>query len=64
MPPVTSDTASAVGEQAARRLAALDPRLAAPAVPAGCGAELAAAGPDGSATALGTREHWAGHRGR
>jgi len=63
MPPVTSDTASAVGEQAARRLAALDPLLAAPAVPAGCGAELTATGPHGSATAVGTCEHWAGEPG-
>ena len=63
MPPVTSDTASAVGERAARRLAALDPLLAAPPVPAGCGAELAVTGPDGSTTAVGTCEHWAGEPG-
>ncbi len=35
----------------------------APAVPAGCGAELAVAGPDGSAAALGACEHWAGEPG-
>ena len=63
MPPVTPDTASAVGERAARRLAALDPLLPAPAVPAGCGAELAVTGPDGSTAALGTCEHWAGEPG-
>jgi GNAT superfamily N-acetyltransferase len=63
MPPVAPDSASAVGEQAAKRLAALDPLVPAPAVPSGCGAELAAAGPDGSATALGTCEHWAGEPG-
>ena len=33
MAPVTPDAAGAVGEQAARRLAALDPLLPAPAVP-------------------------------
>jgi GNAT superfamily N-acetyltransferase len=63
MPPVTPGTASAVGERAARRLAALDPLLAAPAVPAGCGAELAVTGPDGSTVALGTCEHWTGEPG-
>jgi GNAT superfamily N-acetyltransferase len=63
MPPVTPDTASAVGEQAARRLAALDPLLAAPAPPVGCGADLAATGPDGSTTALGACEHWTGEPG-
>ena len=63
MPPVKPDAASAVGERAARRLAALDPLLPAPAAPAGCGAELAAAAPDGSAAALGICEHWAGEPG-
>ena len=63
MPPVTSDIASAVGEQSARRLAAIDPLLPAAAVPAGCGAELAVTGPDGSVAALGTCEHWAGEPG-
>ena len=63
MPPVTPDTASAASERAARRLAAIDPLLPAPAVPAGCGAELAVAGPDGSTAALGTCEHWAGEPG-
>jgi GNAT superfamily N-acetyltransferase len=63
MPPVTSGIASAVGEQAARRLAAIDPLLPAVAVPAGCGAELAVTGPDGSVAALGTCEHWAGEPG-
>lgn len=60
MPPVTPQDASAVGEQAARRLAALDPLLPAPAVPAGCGARLTATGADGCTTALGICEHWAG----
>ena len=60
MPPVTPEDASAVGEHAARRLAALDPLLPAPAVPAGCGARLTATGADGSTTALGICEHWAG----
>ena len=32
-------------------------------VPAGCGAELAVTGPDGSTAALGTCEHWAGEPG-
>ena len=63
MPPVTPDTTSAVGEQAAGRLAALDPLLPAPAVPAGCGADLAVTGPDGSTAALGSCEHWAGEPG-
>ena len=63
MPPVTADGASTVGEQAARRLAALDPLLAAPAAPAGCGTELAVTRPDGSTAALGTCEHWAGEPG-
>jgi GNAT superfamily N-acetyltransferase len=63
VPLVTPDTVSAVGEQAAGRLAALDPLLPAPAAPAGCGAELAATGPDGRTAALGTCEHWAGEPG-
>ena len=60
MPAVTGDTASGLSRRAARRLAAIDPLLAGPPVPAGCGAELAVTGPDGSAAALGTCEHWAG----
>jgi GNAT superfamily N-acetyltransferase len=63
MAPVTPGTASAVGERAFRRLGAIDPLLPAPAVPAGCGADLAVTGPDGSAVALGTCEHWAGEPG-
>jgi len=63
MPPVTPDTTSAVGEQAAGRLAALDPLLPSPAVPAGCGADLAVTGRDGSTAALGSCEHWAGEPG-
>ncbi len=63
MPPVTPGTASAVGERAATRLAAIDPLLAVPAVAEGCGAELAVTGPDGSTAALGTCEHWAGEPG-
>ena len=63
MLPVTPGTASAVGERAAARLAAIDPLLPVPAVPEGCGAELAVTGPDGSAAALGTCEHWAGEPG-
>ena len=63
MPAGTPGTASAVGERAATRLAAIDPLLPAPAVPAGCGAELAVSGPDGSTAALGTCEHWAGEPG-
>ena len=57
------DTTSAVGEQAARRLAALDPLLPAPAFPPGCGAELVVSGPDGATAAMGTCEHWAGEPG-
>jgi GNAT superfamily N-acetyltransferase len=60
MPAVTGDTASGLSQRAARRLAAIDPLLAAPPVPAGCGAELAVTGPDGPVAALGTCEHWAG----
>jgi GNAT superfamily N-acetyltransferase len=60
MPAVTGDSASGLSEQATRRLAAIDPLLAAPPVPAGCGAELAVTGPDGSVAALGTCDHWAG----
>ena len=60
MPAVTGDTASGLSQQAARRLAAIDPLLTAPPVPAGCGAELAVTGPDGSVAAQGTCEHWAG----
>lgn len=63
MPAVTGDTASGLSEQAARRLAAIDPLLPVPAVPEGCGAELAVTGPDGSTAALGTCEHWAGEPG-
>ena len=63
MPAGTPGTASAAGERAATRLAAIDPLLPAPAVPAGCGAELAVSGPDGSTAALGTCEHWAGEPG-
>ena len=63
MPLVTPDTVSAVGEHAAGRLAVLDPLLPALAAPAGCGAELAATGPDGRTAALGTCEHWAGEPG-
>jgi GNAT superfamily N-acetyltransferase len=63
MPPVTPGTVGAVGEQAAKRLAALDPLLPAPAVPAGCGAALAATDTHGEITALGTCEHWAGEPG-
>ena len=63
MPSVSPDTASTVGEQAAKRLAGLDPLLPVPAVPAGCGAELAVTGPDGSIAAVGACEHWAGEPG-
>ncbi|HEY5351723.1 MAG TPA: GNAT family N-acetyltransferase [Streptosporangiaceae bacterium] len=63
MPAVTGDTAYGLGEQVTRRLAAIDPLLPAPAVPAGCGADLAVTGPDGSVAALGTCEHWAGEPG-
>ncbi len=63
MPAVTGNTARALSEQAAARLAALDPLLPAPAIPAGCGAELAVSGPDGSIVAVGTCEHWAGAPG-
>ena len=63
MPAGTPGTASAVGERAAMRLAAIDPLLPAPAVSAGCGAELAVRGPDGSTAALGICEHWAGEPG-
>jgi GNAT superfamily N-acetyltransferase len=63
MPAVTGDTARGISEQVAARLAAIDPLLPAPAIPAGCGAELAVSGPDGSTVALGTCEHWAGEPG-
>ena len=63
MPAVTPGTARAAGERTAARLAAIDPLLPAPAVPEGCGAELTVTGPDGSAAALGTCEHWAGEPG-
>ena len=62
MPAVAGDTTSEL-VAAARRLAALDPLLPAPAVPAGCGAELAVSGPDGATAALGTCGHWAGEPG-
>ena len=39
------------------------PAAAHPALPAGCGTELAVTGPDGSAVALGICEHWAGEPG-
>jgi len=63
MTAVTPGAASAAGERAATRLAAIDPLLPAPAAPAGCGAELAVTRPDGSTAALGTCEHWAGEPG-
>jgi GNAT superfamily N-acetyltransferase len=63
MPAVTGDTARGITEQVAARLAAIDPLLPAPAIPAGCGAELAVSGPDGSTVALGICEHWAGEPG-
>src|ERR1700733_3667092 len=63
MPALTGDTASGLRRRAPRRLAAIDPLLAGPPVPAGCGAELAVTGPDGAAAALGTREPWAGGPG-
>ena len=63
MPPVTPGTPSTAGERAASRLAAIDPLLPTPALPAGCGTELAVTGPDGSAVALGICEHWAGEPG-
>ncbi len=63
MPPVTADGASAVSEQAATRLAAIDPLLPGPPVPPGCGADLAVTRPDGSTAALGICEHWAGEPG-
>ena len=67
MPAVTRDTTHGLGEQATRRLAAID--LLLPAVlpaaelPAGCGAGLAVTGPDGSTIARGTCEHWGGEPG-
>src|ERR1700733_163081 len=60
MPAVTGDTASGPSQRAARRLAAIDPLLTVPPVPAGCGAELAVTGPDGSVAGHGTCEHWGG----
>ncbi len=60
MPAVTGDTTS---EQVARRLAALDALLPAPAVPAGCGAGLLVSGPGGVTAATGTCEHWTGEPG-
>ena len=63
MSAVTGNTASGIGEQVARRLAAIDTLLPAAEPPAGCGAELVVTAPDGSTTARGTCEHWAGEPG-
>ena len=60
MPAVTGDTTR---EQVARRLAALDALLPAPAAPAGCGAGLQVSGPGGTTAATGTCEHWTGEPG-
>ena len=63
MPAVTGHTASGLGEQVARRLAGIDALLPAAELPAGCGSGLAVTGPDGSVSAEGTCEHWAGEPG-
>ena len=60
MSAVAGDTTS---EQVARRLAALDALLPAPAVSPGCGAELVVSGPDGATAAMGTCGHWTGEPG-
>ena len=60
MSAVAGDTTS---EQVARRLAALDALLPAPAVSPGCGAELVVSGPGGATAAMGTCGHWTGEPG-
>jgi GNAT superfamily N-acetyltransferase len=63
MPAVTGDTARGITEQVAARLAAIDPLLAAPVAPEGCGAELVVTGPGGGMAAMATCQHWAGEPG-
>lgn len=58
------EPAARVSAQASRRWQAIDPLLPVPAAPPpGCGARLVAVGADGSPSAIGTCEHWAGAAG-
>ena len=62
MSSVAGDLGSHVLAQAAQRWAAIDPLLPGPALPAGCGTDLVAAG-TGPAAAVGSCEHWVGEPG-
>jgi GNAT superfamily N-acetyltransferase len=62
MSSVAGDVGSHVVAQVARRWAAIDPLLPGPALPAGCGTDLVAAG-TGPAAAVGSCEHWVGEPG-
>jgi hypothetical protein len=61
MSSVAGDLGSHVLAQAAQRWAAIDPLLPGPALPAGCGTDLVAAGTGGHA--VGSCEHWVGEPG-
>jgi GNAT superfamily N-acetyltransferase len=62
MSAVAGDLGRHVLAEAAQRWAAIDPLLPGPALPAGCGTDLVAAGA-GPAAAVGSCEHWVGEPG-